>query len=318
MSTDTAKKEYITSCTHDINNLHISDEIDVDVCANCGKEGGNINICNKCMMVKYCNAACKKKHRTKHKKKCERRVAELHDIKLFKQPPKKEDCPICFLPLPWLGMGSKYYSCCGKVLCSGCTHAMEMSDNGVGLCPFCRCTPPESDKENIKRLKKRVEVGDAHAIFNLGVFYSNGEYGLTRDRTKALELWHRAGELGYAGAYFNIGIAYDDGRGVERDEKKANHYYEQAAIGGYVKARYNLGCSEYEKSNWDRAIKHLLISAGGRHNNSVKGIQLLYKAGHATKEDYAKALRACQKYLDEIRSEQRDIAAAFGDRYKYY
>ena len=55
--------------------------------------------------VQYCNAACKKKHRSKHKKKCERRVAELHDEALFKQPPLKEDCPICFLPLPSMDTG---------------------------------------------------------------------------------------------------------------------------------------------------------------------------------------------------------------------
>ena len=44
---------------------------DVSVCANCGKEGSsdNMNICNKCKKAKYCNAACKKKHRHKHKKK---------------------------------------------------------------------------------------------------------------------------------------------------------------------------------------------------------------------------------------------------------
>ena len=47
-------------------------------CANCGKEGGDsMNTCNKCDLVQYCNAACKKKHKTKHKKKCERRAAEL-------------------------------------------------------------------------------------------------------------------------------------------------------------------------------------------------------------------------------------------------
>ena len=31
-----------------------------------------MNTCNKCKSVKYCNAACKKKHRQKHKKQCER------------------------------------------------------------------------------------------------------------------------------------------------------------------------------------------------------------------------------------------------------
>ena len=72
------------------------------LCANCGKEGDvdTMNTCNKCDLVKYCNAACKKKHRHKHKKKCEKRAAELYDEKLFKEPPSREECPICFLPLP--------------------------------------------------------------------------------------------------------------------------------------------------------------------------------------------------------------------------
>ena len=86
------------------------------VCASCGKEGGNLNTCNKCNMVKYCNAACKKKHRSKHKKACERRVAELHDEALFKEPPPHEDCPICLLPLPLDPNKTIFQSCCGKLV----------------------------------------------------------------------------------------------------------------------------------------------------------------------------------------------------------
>ena len=294
------------------------EQVNVDVCANCGKEGSDLNICNKCKAAKYCNATCKKKHRTKHKKSCERRVAELHDIELFKLPPPREDCPICILLLPSLGTGKKYKTCCGKIVCSGCVHAVEMRDNFVGLCPFCRTPAPDSEKELVKRIKKRVEVGDATAMFSLGLYYRDGLYGLQQDLHKALELWHRAGELGYAEAYNNIGNAYYNGRGVERDEKKADHYYELAAIGGDEVARHNLGNAEFRAGNWDRALKHYMISAGDGHNNSVKNIQDLYKHGHATKDDYTKALLACQAYLEDVRSEHRDQAAAFYDEYKYY
>ena len=159
-------------------------------------------------------------------------------------------------------------------------------------------------------------AGDAHGMFNLGCNYSKGGYGLPQDRAKALELWQRAGELGSAKAYNNIGDAYYHGRGVEKDEKKAAHYYEIAAMGGLLEARNNLGCDEACAGNWDRAIKHFMIAAGGGY--SIKGIHLLYKEGCASKEDYTNALRAYQKYLVEIRSEQRDHAAAFDDRYKYY
>ena len=105
---------------------------------------------------------------------------------------------------------------------------------------------------------------------------------------------------------------------MERDDKKANHYLELAAMGGFAKARHNLGNAEWRAGNWDRAIKHFMIAAGGGLNNSVKSIQKLYMDGHATKEDYVKALRAYQAYLDDVRSEQRDQAAAFHDIYKCY
>ena len=105
----------------------------VSVCANCGKENStdNMNMCNKCKQVSYCNAACKKKHRHKHKKDCEEHIrlateneAKLHDEKLFKPPLPAEDCPICFLRMPILNpTGKKYYACCGKMICSGCVFA---------------------------------------------------------------------------------------------------------------------------------------------------------------------------------------------------
>ena len=317
-------KEEVTDkhimCTYDIKKLHITrtEQVDVDVCANCGKEGSDLNICNKCKAVKYCNAACKKKHRIKHKKKCERRVAELHDEQLFIHPPKKEDCPICFLPLPLLGTGSKYKVCCGKSICSGCIHAVRLRDNGVGLCPFCRTPAPDSEKGLVKQTKKRVEVGDAGAMFNLGYFFSKGSYGLPQNHDKALELYRRAGELGYAKAYDKIGYAYLFGAGVEMNVINGLHYYELAAMGGVVAARLALGLFEDQAGNLDRALKHYMVAAGNGHNRSVKNIRQLYMNGHATKEDYANALRARQAYLEEIKSKQRDEAAAAHDEYKYY
>jgi hypothetical protein len=57
--------------------------------------------CKKCcMLVKYCNANCQKNHWPTHKKECKQRAAELNDEALFKDPPPKEECSICFLPMP--------------------------------------------------------------------------------------------------------------------------------------------------------------------------------------------------------------------------
>ena len=192
-----------------------------------------------------------------------------------------------------------------------------MRDGGVGLCPFCRTPAPKSEKL-VEQIKKRTELDDAHAIYGLGCFYSKGSNGLPQDHAKALELWHKAAEFSHASALYNIGNAYYAGDGVERDENKAYHYWELAAMEGDAQARHNLGNSEWRAGNIDRALKHYMIAAGSGLTPSLENIKQMFMHGDATKDDYAKALQAYQANLVEIKSAQRDQAAAFNDRFKYY
>ena len=148
--------------------------------------------------------------------------------------------------------------------------------------------------------------------------YRDGENGYPQNYAKAVELWHRAGDLGCGSAYSFIGYAYHTGRGVERDNKKATHYYELAAMEGSEFARFNLGAEEYEKCNMDRALKHWTIAATDGHPDALDNIKSMYMDRLTTKDDFAKVLRSYQAYLEKIKSKQRDEAAAFSDDYKYY
>ena len=323
----TCEQSNVNNITEGITSIAILD--DKSVCANCGKKGNDVNnVCNKCKMVKYCNAACKKKHRHKHKKDCEEhvrlaaeRAAELHDIELFKQPPA-DDCSICFLRMPTLDSGWRYKACCGKVICSGCSYAPVYDNQGneveIEKCAFCRVPTSKSIEEAREREKKRVEAGDAVAMYHIGVYYRDGIDGFPQNYNKALELWHRAGELGEAKAYTNIGFAYKYGKGVEVDEKKAKHYYELAAMQGNEVARHNLGSMEACSDNMDRALKHYMMAVMGGYAESLKCIKDLFSRGYATKDDYTKALQLYQAYLGEIKSDQRDKAAAADEDYRYY
>jgi len=116
----------------------------------------------------------------------------------------------------------------------------------------------------------------------------------------------------------SVSKAYDRGRGVEVDKKKAMHYYELAAIGGDSMARHNLGHMEGKAGNMDRALKHFMIAVKCGYTKSLKQIKELYSEGHTTKDDYMTALRLYQEYLVEIKSSQRDEAAAAHERYRYY
>ena len=249
-------------------------------------------------------------------------VEKISDEELFKQlPTPKKDCPLCFIPLPSFHTGTIYMPCCGKVICSGCIHAPLFDNQGNKVnnkkCPFCR-TPHAKSNEEIQMEKKRMEADDPIAIFSIGCNYDKGIDGYPQDIGKALELYHRSGELGYSEAYTNIGHTYYYGEGVGIDKKKGLHYFELAAIGGDEVARVNLG--EIEESNdTERALKHYIIGVRSGSSECLNNIKELYLNGHTTKDDYTRALRLYQTYLGEIKSKQRDDAAAYNsERYRYY
>jgi TPR repeat protein len=286
-----------------------------DTCANCGKgeesSGDNLKACTACKLVKYCNRECQIAHRPQHKKECKKRAAELYDELLFKKPPPPEDCPICMLPPPLYEdhTGITFYACCGKNICNGCECAMVESGE-KDICPFCRTPPAKSEEEDVERVMKQTEKSNAHAFHTLAGLYDDGTYGLPQDGAKANELWLKAGELGCAEAYYNFGINYRTGNGVEIDERKAKHYYELAAMNGSVQARNNLGCMEGQAGNHHRAMKHFIISAKAGLTKSLDCVKHGFMNGHVTKDQYANTLREYQHSQNEMKSEARDKAMA--------
>ena len=98
----------------------------------------------------------------------------------------------------------------------------------------------------------------------------HAELWIPQDMARANELYLKAGGLGCVDAYFNLGIAYQEGRGVEIDMKKVNYYYyELAAMNGYVAARHNLGNVEGHDGNHQRAFKHFMLAASAGLKGSL-------------------------------------------------
>jgi len=109
----------------------IADEAEgADICcASCGVvEVDDIGLmgCDDCDLVKYCSDKCQQDHTSQHELLCKERAVELRDEILFRQPESSHlgDCPICFLPLPIDMKNSTIMSCCSKMVCSGCSHAI--------------------------------------------------------------------------------------------------------------------------------------------------------------------------------------------------
>jgi hypothetical protein len=281
-------------------------------CASCGiVEGDEVKQkkCTACQLVRYCGVKCQREHRSKHKRECKKRAAELHDEILFQQPESSHlgDCPICCLPLP---LDQKYYTmmmCCSKMVCNGCNYYNQKREVEQSLqqkCAFCRHPIPNTEAEANVQEMKRAKANDPAAMREMGTRrHDEGDYG------SAFEYWTKAAELGDVEAHFGLAGAYMDGEGVERDMKKAIYHWEKAAIGGHAVARYNLGCYENIDGRMDRAAKHHIIAANLGYDGSMKALWELYKEGWVTKEDFAATLRSHQAAVDATTSPQREAAA---------
>ena len=294
-------------------------------CAACGKESETLKTCSGCNAVKYCNADCQKGHRKQHQADCKKRAAEfevalfeigkraaeLFDEILFKKPPPREDCPICMLQLPWDAEETAYEVCCGKIICCGCLDEMLTGERERDNCPFCRTSMINSEKIRVERCMKRMKAGDANAFNTMGTGYMFGTFGLQKDTEKALELYLRAAELGSVEAHNNIAtMHYSEQVGVEIDPDRALFHLQQAAIGGDAVSRSYLGDFELDAGNIGLAMKHWMISAGMGRDVALNNVRLGFMNGNATKAQYETVLRDYQAYIDEVKSEKRDKAAA--------
>ena len=202
--------------------------------------------------------------------------------------------------------------CCLKMICNGCDLAVEK--RGMFDCAFCRTPYPKDDAHRLAMIHARVAKKDPDAINFLGHKYYQGDLGLQKDKRKAVELWTEAAELGSVHAFFNLGVDHYYGRGVQQDMAKAIHFHEKAAMQGHVDSRHILGCIEGQEGNYDRAVRHHLISAKMGDEDSLGTIKRAFMDGIASKEQYAEALRGYQQAVEEIKSNDRVEATRLDTR----
>ena len=274
-------------------------------CAGCGIAGVDdikLKDCSACHLVKYCGVKCQREHWQKHKKECKKRVAELRDELLFKQPESSHlgDCPICCVPLSLENKKMGITACCCKVICRDCATANETREREGRLdhkCPFCRHPTPATNEEAESILMKRVAANDPVAMIKMSILCNNAG-----DHRGAVGYCTKAAELGDVDAHYHLALMYQLGKGFKKDEKKASYHLECAVIGGHVDARYNLGYIEGENGRLDRAVKHWIIAANMGHVRSLEALKKLYRDGQISKDDFAAALRAHQAAIEAMKS----------------
>ena len=220
-------------------------------------------------------------------------------------------CPICYLFIEFpTNEYSKMNICCMKRVCDGCVFAARQ--RGLRGCEFCRTTRPTDDAPKLVLIQKRVYKRDAEAINNLAQKYYYGKLGLTKDASRAIELWTEAAELGSVQAHYQLGFIYYAGKDTREDKPRGIQHWQQAAMKGDVESRHNLGIAEYNKNNRELAVQHWMISAKMGYQDSLSDIKDMFMEGHATKAHYAEALRGYGDAVEEMKSHHREEAKRQG------
>jgi len=258
-----------------------------------------------------------------------------------------EECAICTIPLP-LDRGQIHYKeCCGTVICCGCLIAQkrtliigtnvkqpikgskEEEDEFMTIlltkrtcvCPFCNQPEPTNAKEHVKRLWKRIDDhNDPRAMNVLGKFYVEGTHGVSKNLTRAEELYQRSYDLGSpSAAQLLYELYYHHRPDSERNVLSAMQYLEEGARRGVVISIYTLACYLKQIDCTEEATPFHLTAACAGHDdaldflmNAVRAGVLSY-AGFLTKDKIATMLRAHQAAHAAVTSEPRDYARRYSE-----
>ena len=142
--------------------------------------------------------------------------------------------------------------------------------------------------------RAEAEQGDAPAQYNLGIMYDNGR-GVPEDDIEAVRWFRLAAEQGDALAQYNLGNMYANGDGVPEDDIEAVRWYRLAAEQGHALAQYNLGIMY---ANGDgvpeddiEAVRWYRLAAEQGHALAQYNLGIMYDNGRGVPEDDIEAVR---------------------------
>ena len=156
----------------------------------------------------------------------------------------------------------------------------------------------------IKHFEIAAKKEHPDACFRLGFIYdSSTSPNVTKDDVKAAGYYKVAATHGDMYAQYNLGLMYDNGRGVNKDVKEAARLYKLAADQGHASSQFCLGY-DYEKGigveqNYTEAIKYYKLAADQGHAGAQCNLGLMYKNGQGVSQSYTEAVRLYKLSADQ-------------------
>lgn len=143
-------------------------------------------------------------------------------------------------------------------------------------------------------LRASAAKGDAGAAFEIGLRYAEGR-GVPANMEEAAKWYERASKGGIVPATFRLGALYEKGQGVKKDIDAARRYYIQAAELGSAKAMHNLAVLDADGGgsgpNYRGAAQWFRKAAERNVADSQFNLAVLYARGIGVEQNLAESFK---------------------------
>lgn len=102
------------------------------------------------------------------------------------------------------------------------------------------CMLSDRPSPHVRDLTKTATQGNVESAYELGLAYEKGR-GVGQNLPKAAQWYRQAAEKGHVEAQNNLGSLYQDGIGIGQNYSEALQWYRLAADQGHIGATRNLG-----------------------------------------------------------------------------
>jgi len=178
------------------------------------------------------------------------------------------------------------------------------------------------DPDEVRRLRKSAEQGNALAQNNLGVMYAEGK-GVSKDDAEAVKWFRKSAGQGNSAGQSNLGEMYCDGRGVSKNYEEAVRLFRKSAEQWDAAGEGNLGFMYLRgrgvSQNYEDALKWLKRSAEQGNAFSQYTLGRMYAEGRGVALDDAEAWKWFRKAGDWYRQSALqgnvDSQLAYGEMY---
>ena len=127
--------------------------------------------------------------------------------------------------------------------------------------------------------------------------YERGDYGA------ALGAWRPLAERGHAEAQYNLGLMYDNGRGVSEDDVQAVRWYRMAADQGVALAQHNVGAMYAHGQGIPQddveAVRWFTEAADQGLPEAQAALGAMYAAGRGAPQDDVRAVHWYRMAADQ-------------------